>query len=78
MKSKIFLFINVAGIFFLIGAILRLSVHILGANPEDFLNLTETIKAIYYISIFADVSLFMGGLFLVIAGFNYNFEVKNE
>ena len=63
MKS----FIVVSGIFFLIAAILKLGVHILlGSNAVAFL------RVIYYISIFADVFLFMGALFLMIAGSNYN------
>ncbi len=73
MKSKIFLFVNISGMFFFLAAGLRLVANILGANPEKyFSSLTEAAESAYYLNIVSDVSLLIGGISLIIAGSHYN------
>ena len=69
MKSKIFLFVNISGMFFLLAAGLRLTANILVATLES---LTKAAESAYYLNIVSDISLLIGGIFLIIAGSNYN------
>ena len=71
MKSKIFLFVNISGIFFLMAAFLNIFSRIL-VTTVDFSN--RKLEALYYIGWGSDVSLFLAAIFLVIAGSNYNFD----
>ena len=69
MKSKIFLYVNISGVFFLLASGLKLSIHAL-ARVEDFSK--GTLEAMYYIDIFSDISLLIGAIFLIVAGSNYS------